>query len=154
MQNATSCDGLAIYSGYSSQCVNGLGYDANQQNYFSVLYVESDDQRPACSLQSSTGSATLHTPKGCSQSKGTQNTLGPSDRLSPNSLYQNSCNGQNVKNAGHGSLTSVTRKQIFPWMTESRQNTKEQKSSITRSGDYNNKSNKSVDLHTHMAIQM
>lgn len=149
MQNATYCDGLAIYSGYSNQRANGLGYDANQQNYFSALHVESDEQRPACSLQTSSGSATLHKLEDCSKRKGTQDTLGVNDRLSPNNLARNSNNGQNIKNAGHSSLTSATRKQIFPWMKESRQNTKQKSSRpITSSGDYNNKSGKSVGLHT------
>lgn len=138
MQNATYCDGLAIYSGYSNQRASRLGYDVNQQNYFSALRVENDDQRPACTLHSSTGSVTPHRLEDCPQNKASQDTLGANDQLSPNNPAQNSSNGQNLKNAGHGSVTSATRKQIFPWMKESRQNTKQPKSSrpFTNSGDY------------------
>ncbi|XP_060713080.1 homeobox protein Hox-A3a [Tachysurus vachellii] len=127
MQNATYCDGLAIYSGYSKQRANGLAYEAKQQNYFSTVHVESDDQRPACSMQCPTISGTLHNLED-SQNKGTQVTVGANDRLCPKTIAKNSSNGQNVKNAGHSTLTSATRKQIYPWMKESRQNTKQKSS--------------------------
>ncbi|KAF7691437.1 homeobox protein Hox-A3a [Silurus meridionalis] len=127
MQNATYCDALAVYRGYSNQRANGFSYDGNQ-NYFSALQVESDDQRPACSLQSSTGSDTLHKADVCSQNNATRDTPGPNDRLSPDNLKRNSSNEQAVKNGGQGSGTSATMKQIFPWMKESRQNTKQKTS--------------------------
>ncbi|KAG9280055.1 homeobox protein Hox-A3 [Astyanax mexicanus] len=146
MQKATYYDSSAIYSGYPYQSANGLGYDANQQQYLQALHVESDYHRPACSLQSPAGSTTLHKPgeiaEGCLQSKGPQATPTPDGDQppapvsagvpSPSALTQNPANGQGAKNTGHGSPTSATRKQIFPWMKESRQNTK-QKSSSTSS---------------------
>ncbi|KAB5531146.1 hypothetical protein PHYPO_G00137530 [Pangasianodon hypophthalmus] len=147
MQNSTYCYGLAIYSGYSNQRASGLSYD--QQNYFSTIHAESDDQRPACSLLSSTGSGTLHQFEGCLQSKGNQDTLGANDRLSPNNLAQNSSNGQNVKNSGHGSLTSATRKQIFPWMKESRQNAKQKLSRPITSSDSCSGDNSPTNSHTY-----
>lgn len=141
MQKATYCEGLAIYSGYSKQSPNGLVYDANQQNNFSALHVESDDQRQSCSMQCPAASGTLHNVEGCSQNKGIQDTVGGNDRLSPKNLAKNPNNGQNIKNAGHSSLTSATRKQIFPWMKESRQNTKQKSSRpFTSPGDYRDKS--------------
>ncbi|XP_076865537.1 homeobox protein Hox-A3a isoform X2 [Brachyhypopomus gauderio] len=129
MQKATYYDSSAVYSGYPYHSANGLGYDANQQEY---LHVDSDYHRPACSLQSST----LHKPgditEGCLQGEGTQETPAadgdphrarPAGPPSPSALTQNSSNGHSAKN--QGSPTSATRKQIFPWMKESRQNTKQ-----------------------------
>ncbi|XP_026870706.2 homeobox protein Hox-A3a [Electrophorus electricus] len=142
MQKATYYDSSAIYSGYSYQRANGLGYDANPQQY---LHVDSDYLRPACSLQSPAGSATLHKPsditEGCVQGEGTQESPAPDGDQpttvsvgapSPSALTQNSSNGHSAKN--QGSPTSATRKQIFPWMKESRQNTK-QKSCSTSSAE-------------------
>lgn len=142
MQKATDCNGLTVYCGYSNQHANGLGYDVSQQKHFSAFHVECDNQRSACFLQSCTDSATLHKLEDCSQNNGAQDILGANDRLSlidHNNLAQNPSNGQNVKKAEHGSLTSATRKQIFSWMKESRQNTKQQKSNrpFIISGDYN-----------------
>ncbi|TTU60637.1 Homeobox protein Hox-A3a [Bagarius yarrelli] len=95
MENATYCDGLAIYS-YSNQRANELDYDANQQEYFSALHVENEDQRSACSLQSSTGSDTLLNLEGSSR-----DTPEAIDRLS----VKNPNNGRNVKDAGHYSCS-------------------------------------------------
>lgn len=169
MQKATYYDSSAIYSGYPYQSANGLGYDANQQQYLPALHVERDYHRPACSLQSPAGSATLHKPseiaEGCLQSKRTQATptldadQNPtvSARVSsPDALTQNSCNGPSAKNPGHGSPSSATRKQIFPWMKESRQNTK-QKSSSTSSGDYKHwleRNNKTAHKPRHLKSTM
>lgn len=43
MQNVTFCEGLSIYSGYSHQPVNGLGYHAHELNCFSALHVMTTD---------------------------------------------------------------------------------------------------------------
>ncbi|XP_066529587.1 homeobox protein Hox-A3a [Hoplias malabaricus] len=138
MQKATYYDSSAIYSGYPYQSANGLGYDANQQQYLPALHVESDYHRAACSLQS-------HKPgdaaEGCPQSARAAATPTPATdqphAAAPavpkaSALNQNPSNGQSAKNPGHGSPPPATRKQIFPWMKESRQNTK-QKSSSTSS---------------------
>nr|QSV39806.1 homeobox A3a variant B [Megalobrama amblycephala x Culter alburnus] len=140
MQKATYCDGSAIYSGFPYQSANGLGYDANQQQYLQALHVETGYQRPACSLQSPGGSAALHKPneisEGCQRSNGTQAPVpdipdnnqpptAPSGPSSPSALNQIPSNDTTTKNPGHSSPTPATRKQIFPWMKESRLNTKQ-----------------------------
>jgi len=149
MQKATYCDGSAIYSGFPYQSANGLGYDANQQQYLQALHVESEYHRPACSLQSPGGSAALHKPseisEGCQRSNGTQAPVpdipdnnqpptAPSGPSSPGALNQIPSNDTISENPGHSPPTPATRKHIFPWMKESRQNTK-QKSCSTISGD-------------------
>ncbi len=152
MQKATYFDGSAIYSGFPYQSANGLGYDANQQQYLQALHVESEYHRPVCSLQSPGGSAALHKPseisEGCQRSNGTQapvpdipdNNQTPtthSEPSSPSSLNQIPSSDTTAKSPGHPSPTPGTIKQFFPWMKESRQNTK-QKSCSTISGDYIN----------------
>ncbi len=150
MQKATYCDGSAIYSGFPYQSANGLGYDANQQQYLQALHVESEYHRPACSLQSPGGSAALHKPseisESCQRSNGTQASDIPDNNQtptahsgpsSPSSLNQIPSSDTTAKNPGHAPPTPGTRKQFFPWMKESRQNTK-QKSCSTISGDYIN----------------
>ncbi|XP_065145515.1 homeobox protein Hox-A3a isoform X2 [Paramisgurnus dabryanus] len=140
MQKATYCDGSAIYSGFPYQSANGLGYDANQQQYLHALHVESEYRRPACSLQSPGGSAALHKPseisEGCQRSNGTQAPVpdipdnnqphtAPLGTVSPGALNQIPSSDATTKSPGHASPTPATRKQIFPWMKESRQNTKQ-----------------------------
>lgn len=152
MQKATYCDGSAIYSGFPYQSANGLGYDANQQQYLQALHVESEYHRPACSLQSPGVSAGLHKSNEisevCQQINGTQVPVpdtpdnsqpptAPSGPSSPSSLNQIPSNDTAAKNPADVSPTPSTRKQIFPWMKESRQNTKH-KSCSTISGDYIN----------------
>lgn len=139
MQKATYCDGSAIYSGFPYQSANGLGYDANQQQYLQALHVESEYHRPACSLQSPGVSAGLHKSNEisevCQQINGTQVPVpdtpdnsqpptAPSGPSSPSSLNQIPSNDTAAKNPADVSPTPSTRKQIFPWMKESRQNTK------------------------------
>ncbi|XP_057210010.1 homeobox protein Hox-A3a isoform X1 [Triplophysa rosa] len=140
MQKATYCDGSAIYSGFPYQSANGLGYDANQQQYLQALHVESEYRRPACSLQSPGGSAALHKPnettEGCQRSNGTQAPVpdipdnnqpptAPQRPVSPSVLNQIPSNDAATNSTGHASPTPATTKHIFPWMKESRQNIKQ-----------------------------
>ncbi|XP_051520692.1 homeobox protein Hox-A3a-like [Myxocyprinus asiaticus] len=140
MQKATYCDGSAIYSGFPYQSANGLGYDANQQQYLQGLHVEREHHRSACSLQSPGGSAALYKPndisEGCQRSNGTQAPVpdtpdnnqpptAPCGPGSPSALNHIPSGDAIAKNPGHASPTPATRKQIFPWMKESRQNTKQ-----------------------------
>ncbi|XP_061838457.1 homeobox protein Hox-A3a [Nerophis lumbriciformis] len=139
MQKASYYDSSAIYSGYPYQSANGFSYDANHVQYPRASHVESDYHRPACSLQSTDGSVALHKPaemaESCDAAAGVQ--AAPSEVRHPESAVheappapsqspglQNSSAGQ--ASAKSGSPTSGPRgKQIFPWMKESRQNTKQ-----------------------------
>ncbi|KAL0961994.1 hypothetical protein UPYG_G00334320 [Umbra pygmaea] len=154
MQKATYYDSSAIYSGYPYQSANGFSYDANQVQYPRASHVESEYHRPACSLQSPDGSVAMQKPgemaETCDRSLTIQAVQPPvltennqpqvlvsvqqppSQSQSPGSLIQNTSNGTsqpNSKSSVRGSPTPTTRKNIFPWMKESRQNQKPKTSS-------------------------
>ncbi|KAL6099995.1 hoxa2 [Pungitius sinensis] len=153
MQKATYYDSSAIYSGYPYQSANGFGYDANQVQYPRGSHVESEYHRPACSLQSPDGSAALQKPgemaESCDRTTAIQAAQSkvhpesnqpqvpvsgpPPPSQSPGAIIQNTSNGSNQPSAKTGSPTSATRKQIFPWMKESRQNTKQKPTSSSSS---------------------
>lgn len=163
MQKATYYDSSAIYTGYPYQSANGFGYDANQVQYPRASHVESEYHRPACSLQSPGGSVALHKPgemaEGCDRSaairaapsevhpEGNQaQAPPPAAPHSPGAVSQNGGGGgppphhqhqqQQPGAAKSGSPTSgpARGKHIFPWMKESRQNTKQKPASSTSSG--------------------
>lgn len=148
MQKAAYFDGSSIYSGYPYQCANGLGYDASQQQYLPALQVESDYPQPVCSLQSPVSADTLSKPNDITEDKlqCTEYQTAPTPNTQPTVLpsstpTQNASDGQGAKTMRQISPTSATRKHIFPWMKESRQNTK-QKCSSTNSGTTVNLYNK------------
>ncbi|KAM6959363.1 homeobox protein Hox-A3a [Aplochiton taeniatus] len=152
MQKATYYDSSPIYSGYPYQSANGFSYDANHIQYPRASHVESEYHRPACSLQSPDGSVVLQKPGEIAESRdrstatqAAQPTVPPESNQpqvpilgplpppqSPDSLTQNTSNGSNQSHAKNGSPTS-TRKHIFPWMKESRQNTKQKNTSSSSS---------------------
>uniref|UniRef100_A0A4W5PGC5 Homeobox A3a n=1 Tax=Hucho hucho TaxID=62062 RepID=A0A4W5PGC5_9TELE len=154
MQKATYYDSSAIYSGYPYQSANGFSYDANQVQYPRASHVESEYHRPACSLQSPDGSVALQKPgeiaETCDRNTAIQAAQPPvltdsnqpqvsvsvppppPQSQSPGSLNQNKSNDSSQADSNgsvHGSPTSTTRKHIFPWMKESRQNQKPKTSS-------------------------
>ncbi|XP_068431530.1 homeobox protein Hox-A3a [Clinocottus analis] len=153
MQKATYYDSSAIYSGYPYQSANGFSYDANQVQYPRASHVESEYHRPACSLQSPDGSVALQKPgemaESCDRTTAIQAAQSkvhpesnqpqvpvsgpPPPSQSPGAISQNTSNGSNQPSAKNGSPTSTTRKHIFPWMKESRQNTKQKPSSSSSS---------------------
>lgn len=155
MQKATYYDSSAIYSGYPYQSANGFSYDANQVQYPRASHVESEYHRPACSLQSPDGSVPLQKPgemaESCDRTTAIQAAQSkvhpesnqpqvpvsapPPPSQSPGAISQNASNGSNQPSAKNGSPTSTARgKQIFPWMKESRQNTKQKPTSSSSSG--------------------
>lgn len=157
MQKATYYDSSAIYSGYPYQSANGFSYDANQVQYPRASHVESEYHRPACSLQSPDGSVALQKPgemaESCDRTAAVQAAQSkvhpesnqpqvpvsgpPPPPQSPGAISQNASNGSNQPSAKNGSPTSATRsKQIFPWMKESRQNTKQKPTSSSSSGTH------------------
>lgn len=158
MQKATYYDSSAIYSGYPYQSANGFSYDANQVQYPRVSHVESEYHRPACSLQSPGGSVALQKPgemaEGCDRTSAIQvaqskvlpesNQPGPGPvsgppppSQSPGAISQNASNGSSQPGTKNGSPTSGGRsKHIFPWMKESRQNTKQKPASSSSSGTH------------------
>lgn len=154
MQKATYYDSSAIYSGYPYQSANGFSYDANQVQYPRASHVESEYHRPACSLQSPDGSVALQKPgemaESCDRTTAIQAAQSkvhpesnqpqvpvsgpPPPSQSPGAISQNTSNGSSQPSAKNGSPTSTARsKHIFPWMKESRQNTKQKPTSSTSS---------------------
>lgn len=158
MQKATYYDSSAIYSGYPYQSANGFSYDANQVQYPRASHVESEYHRPACSLQSPDGSVALQKPgemaESCDRTTAIQAAQSkvhpesnqpqvpvsgpPPPSQSPGAISQNTSNGSNQPaSAKNDSPTSTARsKQIFPWMKESRQNTKQKPTSSSSSGTH------------------
>ncbi|XP_048848611.1 homeobox protein Hox-A3a [Brienomyrus brachyistius] len=146
MQKATYYDSSAIYSGYPYQGANGFSYNANQQQYPPSSHVESDYHRPACSMLSPSGAVPLQKSSELAESCVRSNTAQtgqppvipdnsqqqapitappPPSPVSPTENSSNNSSLPTTKNATHGSPTTASRKQIFPWMKESRQNAKQ-----------------------------
>lgn len=174
MQKATYYDSSAIYSGYPYQSANGFGYDANQVQYPRASHVESEYHRPACSLQSPDGSGALQKPgemaESCDRSAAIQAAQakvhpesnqpqvpvsGPApDPQSPGAISQNtSSSSQNGAKSGSPTSTARGGKQIFPWMKESRQNTKQKPSSSSSSGIAHTKHAQPHTTHTQTIAQ-
>ncbi|XP_044306704.1 homeobox protein Hox-A3 isoform X3 [Varanus komodoensis] len=143
MQKATYYDSSAIYGGYPYQGANGFAYNASQQQYPpppSSSLVETEYHRPACSLQSPGGGGGSTVPhhkandisESCMRTI-TSQSLHPPPSVSP---PQNATPNATPANATKSSILNspTMSKQIFPWMKESRQNTK-QKNSGSSSGE-------------------
>ncbi|MFT7811440.1 HOXA3x-like [Arapaima gigas] len=130
-------------------------YNANQQQYPPSSHVESDYHRPACSLLSPSGSVPLQKSselaESCvrsnaaqtgqpplvldnSQQQGPIAAPPPSSPVSPTENTSNNSGVASAKNPVQNSPTATSRKQIFPWMKETRQNTK-QKNNSSSSAD-------------------
>ncbi|XP_064492449.1 homeobox protein Hox-B3 [Pseudopipra pipra] len=137
MQKTTYYDGSTLFGGgYSYGSANGFGYEGAQQPFPAASHVESDFQRSACSLQSlgnTTKSKELN--GSCMRPSLPQEHHPPppvSPPPNPASSAGGNSNNQPGKNApgkaNLGANASLT-KQIFPWMKESRQNSKQKNSS-------------------------
>nr|AIM47922.1 HOXA3x [Pantodon buchholzi] len=151
MQKATYYDSSAVYSGYPYQGANGCSYNANQQQYPPPSHVESEYHRPACSLLSPSGPLALHKAtdisESCLRSTAAQasqppvipdsgHQQGPAPPPSPVSPGEDTSNTSSnisssasshatAKSGAHGSPPAASKKHIFPWMKESRQNSKQ-----------------------------
>ncbi|XP_066484488.1 homeobox protein Hox-A3 isoform X4 [Tiliqua scincoides] len=147
MQKATYYDSSAIYGGYPYQGANGFAYNASQQQYPpppSSSLVETEYHRPACSLQSPGGSTVSHHKaneinESCMRTLTSQSLQPPPPPPPPPpsvSPPQNaSSNTTNPTNTTKSSIMNspTMSKQIFPWMKESRQNTKQKNSGSSES---------------------
>uniref|UniRef100_G1KFF6 Homeobox B3 n=1 Tax=Anolis carolinensis TaxID=28377 RepID=G1KFF6_ANOCA len=125
MQKTTYYDTSTLFGGYSYPGANGFGYDGPQpQSFQPAAHVESDYQRPACTLQSLGNAAPLAKVEGPER-----DTTRPPHLAAPQP--HPSPVGPKVPPAkpGLGSGNTALTKQIFPWMKESRQNSKQKNSS-------------------------
>uniref|UniRef100_A0A670JWW2 Homeobox A3 n=1 Tax=Podarcis muralis TaxID=64176 RepID=A0A670JWW2_PODMU len=154
MQKATYYDSSAIYGGYPYQGANGFAYNASQQQYPppppSSSLVETEYHRPACSLQSpggggGGGSTTVSHHKANEINESCMRTITSQSLQPPQappppppsvSPPQNATTNSAPPSATKSSILNspTMSKQIFPWMKESRQNTK-QKNSGSSSGE-------------------
>ncbi|XP_007466184.1 PREDICTED: homeobox protein Hox-A3 [Lipotes vexillifer] len=119
MQKATYYDSSAIYGGYPYQAANGFGYNASQQPY------------PASAALGADGE--YHRPPPPQPPAPAPTAPPPPSSVSP---PQNGSSNPTPASAAKSPLLNspTVAKQIFPWMKESRQNTK-QKTSGSSSGE-------------------
>ncbi|NXO07919.1 HXB3 protein, partial [Oriolus oriolus] len=138
MQKTTYYDSSTLFGGYSYGSANGFGYEGPQQPFQAASHVENDFQRSACSLQS-LGNATPHGKNKELNGSCMRPSLAPEPPGSPNSnAAATSAGGGSNGQAGGGKgapskanlgASASLSKQIFPWMKESRQNSKQKNSS-------------------------
>ncbi|XP_044300552.1 homeobox protein Hox-B3 isoform X1 [Varanus komodoensis] len=157
MQKATYYDTSTLFGGYSYQGANGFGYEGPPPQPFQpAAHVESDYQRPACTLQSLGNAAPLAKTKdvnGSCMRPSLPQEHHPPPPVSPPSnplaaaATTNSSSSSSTGSTGSsthsqpgslksgpgkpslGSSSTALTKQIFPWMKESRQNSKQKNSS-------------------------
>ncbi|NXR48834.1 HXB3 protein, partial [Hippolais icterina] len=133
MQKASYYDSSTLFGGYSyGGAANGFGYEGAQQPFQASSHVENDFQRSACSLQSL---GNQHGKNKELNGSCMRPGLPPEPPGSPNNA--NNANGAagggqagGGKSApGKANLGASISKQIFPWMKESRQNSKQKNGS-------------------------
>lgn len=154
MQKATYYDTSTLFGGYSYQGTNGFGYEGPPQPFQPAAgHVESDYQRPACTLQALGNAAPLAKTKelngSCLRpSLPPEHHPAPPVSPAPNPVTSTTSAGAGGSNGGHSnnpgqaggvksapnkaglaSSNAALAKQIFPWMKESRQNSKQKNSS-------------------------
>ncbi|XP_053216501.1 homeobox protein Hox-B3 [Podarcis raffonei] len=155
MQKTTYYDTSTLFGGYSYQGANGFGYEGPPPQPFQpAAHVENHDyQRPACTLQSLGNASPLAKTKdlnGSCMRPSLPQEHHPPPPVSPppnpitatNSSSSSSNGGGSSNNhsqpggvksapskASLGSSNAALAKQIFPWMKESRQNSKQKNSS-------------------------
>ncbi|NXM59908.1 HXB3 protein, partial [Illadopsis cleaveri] len=140
MQKASYYDSPTLFGGYSYGAgANGFGYEGAQQPFQAPSHVESDFQRSSCSLQS-LGNAQHGKNKELNGSC-MRPGLPPEPPGSPNANSNNANSANSANGAGNGQASSGKSvpgkaslgvgisKQIFPWMKESRQNSKQKNGS-------------------------
>ncbi|NXH97252.1 HXB3 protein, partial [Pachycephala philippinensis] len=137
MQKTTYYDSSTLFGGYSYGGANGFGYEAPQQPFQASSHMENDFQRSACSLQS-LGNATQHGKNKELNGSCMRSSLPPEAPGSPNANANANANAGSNGQAGGGknppgkanlSANASLSKQIFPWMKESRQNSKQKNGS-------------------------
>ncbi|XP_069472225.1 homeobox protein Hox-D3 [Ambystoma mexicanum] len=147
MQKTAYYDNSGLFGGYAYSKPDAYGFSTGHQPY-SQAAMESDYQSSACSIQTSAARPPVHKAgdingscmrttgsQGSSQPPSLTEQQAPSLPPSPPTL-NNSATQKKPKAAASssGSTSATISKQIFPWMKESRQNSK-QKTSCAPAGD-------------------
>ncbi|NWW07199.1 HXB3 protein, partial [Oreocharis arfaki] len=138
MQKTTYYDSSTLFGGYSYGSANGFGYEGPQQPFQPASHMENDFQRSACSLQS-LGNTTPHGKNKELNGSCMRPSLPPEPPGSPNANAAASSAGAGSNGQAGGGKSAPGKanlgasaglsKQIFPWMKESRQNSKQKNSS-------------------------
>lgn len=147
MQKATYYDNSGLFGGYSYSKSDSYAYGPAHQSY-PTSSIENDYQGPICSVQSTTVRPPVHKnsdingscmrPNGSQgsqpESVGDQQQAPPLAPTSPNSSSTTTQKKKSPNNSGSNTATSVITKQIFPWMKETRQNSKQKSTNCTTPG--------------------
>ncbi|NXY12509.1 HXB3 protein, partial [Pteruthius melanotis] len=138
MQKTTYYDSSTLFGAYSYGGANGFGYEGPQQPFQAASHMENDFQRSACSLQS-LGNAAQHGKNkelngSCMRPSLPQEPPGSPNanaNANANAAGSNSQAGAGKSTPGKANLgaSASLSKQIFPWMKESRQNSKQKNGS-------------------------
>ncbi|RLV63971.1 hypothetical protein DV515_00017729 [Chloebia gouldiae] len=122
MQKASYYDSSTLFGGYSygsAAAANGFGYEGAQQPFQASSHVDNDFQRSSCSLQSLGKSKELN-----------GSCMRPGEPpASPNGNSGRAGAGNNAAGKAAPGAGAGISKQIFPWMKESRQNSKQKSGS-------------------------
>ncbi|KAE8575061.1 hypothetical protein XENTR_v10003684 [Xenopus tropicalis] len=135
MQKASYYDNPTLFGGYPYQA-GSLGYEGPQQSFPTSSHMDNEFQRSSCSLQSLGHSGPLVKAKNLNgscmrpnlsseQSQPLSPTANPSSNTNSSSSQASLSKPSPAKSQASGSPAS---KQIFPWMKESRQNSKQKSS--------------------------
>ncbi|XP_072105187.1 homeobox protein Hox-B3a-like isoform X2 [Mobula birostris] len=134
MQKTTFYDNCTLFGGYTYQGANGFSYEVAQEPYPPSSHVEGDYQRSACSLQPA-GTSGPHaksrdTNGSCMRSNLPEHRQPPpiSPPQNPSSNATQPGTSKTLPKSSHTSTPSLT-KQIFPWMKETRHNSKQKNNS-------------------------
>ncbi|NWT63130.1 HXB3 protein, partial [Erythrocercus mccallii] len=123
MQKASFYDGSALFGAYPYGAgANGFGYEGAQPPFQASSHLESDFPRSSCSLQSQQGKDKEL--NGSCMRPG----LAPESPNGANNA-NNANGGAGKSNPGKANPGASISKQIFPWMKESRQNSKQKSGS-------------------------
>ncbi|MBN3300289.1 HXD3A protein, partial [Amia calva] len=144
MQKAAYYDNTGLFGGYSYPKTDSYSYSSTHQPY-PASNIENDFQGPVCTIQTPTIRPPSHKTTdmngSCMRTSNNQGSSQPasiSDQpqappLPASSPNSNSTPAQKKKSASNtsNSATPVLTKQIFPWMKESRQNSKQKNNCTT-----------------------
>lgn len=147
MQKATYYDNSGLFGGYTYSKSDSYAYGPAHQAY-PTSSIENEYQGPICSVQSTTVRPPVHKnsdingscmrPNGNQgsqpESVGDQQQAPPLAATSPNSSNTTTQKKKSPSNNGSNTATSVITKQIFPWMKETRQNSKQKSTNCTTPG--------------------
>ena len=145
MQKATYYDNSGLFGGYTYPKSDSYSYGPSHQSY-TATSLESDYQGPVCPIQTSTvRPPTLKdnelngdcmrqssSQSNSSQASSIEQQPPPLSAASPGSNSSTS-NKKKSPSGASGSATPALTKQIFPWMKETRQNSKQKGNNCTAS---------------------